>query len=212
MSKQESVADIIARRKKVSSEQTKKEVKKKPAKKKAGVVVGKKKVDYPKTPQKKTYKKKPKNDVENLLKPEVYLEFVRFIATLPNFRKLQTQEEFAKEYGVNVWTLTQWKKRDGFWDSVREERKVMMKNDMIPNIIMAVYRKALRDGSSKEAKLLLELGGEYEEKRVIDNRISNLSPERAKEIDERVRMWDKTDDDDEDEMTDEIDKEMDYSH
>ena len=142
MSKQESVADIISRRKKVSSKQTKKEVKKKPANKKAGVVVRKntkKKIRI--HLDKNNSGKTPDKDGKELVYPSVYQEFIRFIATLPNFRKLQTQGEFAKHFRVSEDTLSLWKKRDGFWDSVREERKTMMKNDMIPNIIMAVYRK-----------------------------------------------------------------------
>lgn len=202
MSKQESVADIIARKKKISTEQPKKEVKKKPAKKRAGVVVGKKKATI-KNHKKRTFTKKPKNDIENLKKPDVYLDFIRFIATPDNFRDIQTQGEFAKKFNVEQPTLTNWKKRDGFWDRVRDERKEIMKDKMVNKVIMAVYRKALRDGTSKEAKLLLELSGEYEEKRILDARISNLTPERAKEIDERVRVWDKIDDDEEEETNEE---------
>lgn len=197
--KQESVAEILARQK---TNTIKKETKKKPATKKAGVIVGKKKkISKPIATKKNKHIKKTKQDLDNMRKPDVYLEFIRFTATLPNFRKLQNQQEFAKEFGVEESTLSNWKKKEGFWDEVREERKASMKDNMVGNIIMAVYRKAIREGTSKEAKLLLELSGEYEEKRTIDNThvIKELSEERQEEISKRLDNWFSPDEEEEEE-------------
>lgn len=203
----ESVADIIARRKKekATPKTTKKTKKSKPATKKAGVVVGKnEKISTQKNSKRITPEKTGLKGIVNLKNPEVYQEFIKFIATLPNFRKLQTQGEFSQEFGVGEETLSAWKKRDGFWDDVREERKQSMKDNMVSNILMAVYRKVVKEGSSKEAKLLLEIAGEYEEKKIIDNRIKTVSPEQAEDIAKRVKMWTEgMDDDDEDETPDE---------
>ena len=205
MSKTKSVAEILASKKKAT--ETTKEEKKKPAIKKA-VVISAKKTKSPTqiNHNKKPLTKKEQKGIENLRNPDKYLDFVRFIATPDNFKEIKTQKEFAKEHGVNVWTLSEWKKRDGFWDLVAEERKLMMKENMTSKIIMAVYRTVLREGNAKEAKLLLELSGDYQEKKTVENTIKTLTPERAKEIDERFKMWDNPDDyieDDDEEDEDE---------
>ena len=193
MSKTKSVAEILASKKKAT--ETTKEEKKKPAIKKA-VVISAKKTKSPTqiNHNKKPLTKKEQKGIENLRNPDKYLDFVRFIATPDNFKEIKTQKEFAKEIGVGEDTLCGWKKKDGFWDRVAEERKIMMKENMTPKIIMAVYRTVLRDGNAKEAKLLLELSGDYQEKKTVENTIKTLTPERAKEIDERFKMWDNPDD------------------
>jgi len=196
--KPESVAEIIARRK---ANATKKETEKKPAPKKAGVIVGKKKKKAtPINSNKKTPDKKANKDIENLRNPDLYLMFVEWMATPDRFREVLTQKEFAKEIGVGEDTLSEWKKRPGFWDSVREERRSVIKDKMVNNVISALYRTAIRDGQAKEAKLLLELGGEYEEKRVTENThtIKELSEERQKEISKRLDNWFSPEDDEED--------------
>ena len=211
--KPESVAEIIARkkaestRKNDSTPKIKTQTEKKPATKKAGFVGGKKeKKKAPIVAKKKHHTKKPKCVLDNMRKPDIYLEFISFHATLPNFKTIQTQAEFAKEFGVDEGTLSDWKKRDGFWDSVRDERRTMMKERMVPKIIMAVYNKTLKEGSSKEAKLLLELSGEYEERKVIENNVRELPPGRKEEISKRVKMWNESlDDDDDDEDKDKND-------
>ena len=138
MSKTKSVAEILASKKKAT--EITKEEKKKPAIKKA-VVISAKKTKSPTqiNHNKKPLTKKEQKGIENLRNPDKYLDFVRFIATPDNFKEIKTQKEFAKEHGVNVWTLSEWKKRDGFWDRVAEERKLMMKENMTSKIIMAVY-------------------------------------------------------------------------
>jgi sRNA-binding protein len=101
--KKESVADVLARKKK--------ETKKKPAKKKAGVNATKKTKKRTRTkPNTKKRGNKLNSDFSKLRKAEIYLDFIEFIASPTHLRKHESQKEFAQEKDINTGTLVEWKR------------------------------------------------------------------------------------------------------
>jgi hypothetical protein len=200
--KKESVADVLARKK--ANKKTKEA--KKPAKKKAGVNDTKKrKKQTPILSNNKQRKKKLKSKVDNLKNGEIYLDFIDFIASPTHLKKYESQKEFAKEIGIGEDTLSDWKKRDGFWDDVRSVRKSMIRDKMLPKVLTALYTNAIRRGEAKEAKLMFQLGDEFVEKREDNSKITveELTPAKKAKIKQRINNWDSVlsekDDDEEEE-------------
>ena len=110
------------------------------------------------------------SDIQDIMKPEEYIKFVEFM-TLPLFLRkevfrFETATAFAKKYNVCPDTLTDWKRRDGFWDRVKRERPKWVK-ERASEVLASLYRKAISDGSASEVKLFLQYAGEFEESQVV---------------------------------------------
>lgn len=84
-----------------------------------------------------------------------YLQFIKWVALPEPLREPRTQKELAVVLRVDESSLSDWKKRDGFWDEVKKELRTWSK-EKTPNVIMGLYRKAVRDGTAQEAKLWLQ--------------------------------------------------------
>ena len=93
-----------------------------------------------------------------------YEEFVRFCATPRILREIKTQREFAKKFGVNEDTLTDWKKVSGFLERVR---RIILEREQegLPDVINALCREA-KKGKPGAAKLWLQYIGEIELKKL----------------------------------------------
>ncbi len=107
-----------------------------------------------------------------------YLAFIDWAATPSMKREITTMQEFAASIGVNNNTLTEWKKREGFAEAVRQARKRYFGGDMVGDVLMGLYKKCLKDGTAAEVKLLMQYVGELRE----DGAVS-MSPELQKAID-----------------------------
>jgi len=98
-----------------------------------------------------------------LSKTAEYLEFVKFTATPMALRDLKTQGDFSARWNVSEPTLSNWKNEPEFWDLVKAQLKKWGK-DKTPNVIMGLYRKAVKDGNAQEAKLWLQYFEDWSEK------------------------------------------------
>ncbi|MBI2624767.1 MAG: hypothetical protein HYW70_00285 [Candidatus Nealsonbacteria bacterium] len=70
-------------------------------------------------------------------------------------REPRFQKEFAKIYGVGEDTLTNYKKKRGFWDEIQEQWKEWGK-DRTSNVMMKFYESIIRKGSTGDFKLWFE--------------------------------------------------------
>ena len=89
-----------------------------------------------------------------------YEEFVRFCATPRVLRETKTQREFAKKFGVNEDTLTDWKKVPGFLERIRQ---IILEREQegLPDVIDALRGKA-ESGDPSAVRLWLQYVGEIE--------------------------------------------------
>lgn len=109
--------------------------------------------ETPKTPKDKA-----------LSKPQIYKEFVIWMALPEPLRALKTQGEFAKKFGVSPDTLSDWKKRDGFWGEVEEEWRHWGKVKT-SNVIARFYTKVMGPLSkTSDFKLWLQYFLDWSEK------------------------------------------------
>lgn len=133
----------------------------------------------------KKRRKKPKKKKEyDLRKPFEYAQFVKWIATPSVLREPSRQDDLAKEFRVHPGTLSEWKKRESFWDDVRAEMKFYFKTKT-PNVLQAIYQKILKgDGSGGEAKIWLQYIDEWIPKQENINRDKTLE-DLIKEDDEK---------------------------
>ena len=94
-----------------------------------------------------------------------FLDFVTWIATPCTLREPKTQQELSKKFGVGQDTLSEWKSRPGFWTSVKEKRR-QWGQERTPDVIMALYKRIIRNGSAPEVKLWLQYFEDWFEKTI----------------------------------------------
>ena len=205
--KTESVAEIIARKKAESTrttnstpKTTKKIEKKKPATKKAGFIVGKKNKEEIRIDSDCEEMGKGLNSsLLGIQNPATYLAFIEFIATPTHLREIQTQQEFAKEFRISEDTLSLWKKRLGFEEDVDDARKRVISFNMLSTALSALHRKIIKEGNAGEVKLLYQIAGKLEERKVIEDKrpVRELTEEKKAQIAKNIENWMNMEDDDE---------------
>ena len=122
------------------------------------------------------------SEIKGIRKVGEYLDFVRFIA-LPMFARrdifgFEIEGDFASKNDLCQDSLTDWKKREDFWDRVGGERKKWAKGK-VSEVLAGLYRTAIQDGKAPEVKLFLQYANEFEEGIKIEIR-EELSEEDKK--------------------------------
>lgn len=113
----------------------------------------------------------------------------------PNHGNL-TMEEIGKECGVSRKSLYEWKKDELFQRELKKEMRRMV-GDRIPEVIEAMFREAIENGSGKHAELLLKTYGDMidskieVEQTVNDKRESRDAEELRKRADELMARFNK---------------------
>ena len=79
---------------------------------------------------------------------------------------IKTQGAFAKQYGVDEDTLTNWNKKLAQEDGMDDLR--MWAKKMSKNVALALYNNAIRKGYAPEVKLWFQLVEQWEEKAKLD--------------------------------------------
>jgi hypothetical protein len=85
-----------------------------------------------------------------------YHKFILWIALPKELRKPNTQVELSKHFRVGQDTLSEWKKRTGFWEEVAKQRKEWSK-EKTSDIIYALYKRIIETGNAAEVKLWFQL-------------------------------------------------------
>lgn len=108
-------------------------------------------------------------ELENLRHFEEYSQFIAWMAMSSELRSPKTQGEFAKKFGVGPDTLSDWKKRPGFYESVKKKRKDWCK-EKTPEVISSLYKKIQKTGSAQEVKLWFQLFEDWSERIETNNK------------------------------------------
>lgn len=136
-----------------------------------------------KKPKTKSKEVKLESVPENSNKTGEYIEFVTFIAIPSVLRKdlldVKTQDDFAKKYGVNKDTLSDWKKRAGFLSDVMRIRQEFFKQRS-GDVILSLETTCIKDGKGSDVKVYLTYTGEYKERQETEHIVD---PALAKAID-----------------------------
>ena len=116
---------------------------------------------------------KNKKNSRRAKKPAEKEMLCRFVA-LP--RVLRQEEfgfknltDFAKKYEVDKATLSLWLREDEVKDKIRENWKEWGR-DRTPNVILALYRTAVKEGRASEVKAWMQIIEEIEEKATVLHR------------------------------------------
>ncbi len=150
-------------------------------------VRGVKKVDKntPNTPISKRNKSiKPFKFVQTdkIRYPLKLLDFIEWLAIPPVERQLKTQQELAIEIGVNVDTLTDWKKLFGFWDEVAIHRNQYFRK-YTTSICYGLVQRA-KTGDPRAVELFLTIFENYKKNIAVEN----LTPERIITVKEKAMI------------------------
>ncbi len=113
--------------------------------------------------QKVTPNNTNKKVVSKLRHEDEFASFVVWVATPKELRDPKTQAELAQKFGVGQDTLSDWKKRDGFYEKVAKVRKSWGR-DRTPDVIHALYRNIMKTGSVQGVKLWLQYFEDWMEK------------------------------------------------
>lgn len=154
---------------KKSAKNNEEEEKKSPPKPKKEIRIGQGETT-PKTPIKKIFEPPPPFqflDYKGLRDYGKIRAFIAWNALSQDDRKPEKQYEFAKLIGVNVDTLSDWKKRVGFFDEVDALRDQWFRK-YVTEIDYAMV-KAARAGNPKAAELFYKRYGYLVEKSVIEH-------------------------------------------
>lgn len=124
-------------------------------------------------------------DLEGLVKVQEYLKFIEFMALPASLRKKVfgyiTGGKFAKEFNVSIDTLTDWKRRDGFWERVRKIRKEWVK-EKVSEVLDALYKKSVAEGNANEVKLFLQYAEEFEDSKTLKFEDNTKVDEKRKKV------------------------------
>ncbi len=115
--------------------------------------------------EEKTIRAKPKKT--GPYRKATWQEFVRFTA-FPNILRekefgFDTDSAFGKKHRVNPDTLCRWKNEQTFWDEVKKTWKRWGK-DKTPDVILGLYRTAVKQGRAAEALAWMKIVEDWQEK------------------------------------------------
>ena len=103
-------------------------------------------------------------------KYNVYQKFCEwFFAPVSERNGISTQGEFAKQNGVNINTITKWKKRDDFKGIIKSKRK-SWGQERTGNVVASLYKRILKYGQAYDVELWLALIEGWDKKKVTELR------------------------------------------
>ena len=96
--------------------------------------------------------------IPNVNKFPEFIKFAIWSATPLQFKKPETQKDFAESVGVCEDTLTDWKKHPEFWSMVQQAMSEWIK-EKVPDVVGGLYIKAYEKGHAKDVEMFLRLAG-----------------------------------------------------
>ena len=120
-----------------------------------------------KTPTKQI-KRLETSETPTVHNPAVYSAFIDWMSLPSNERQPSTQRDFAKLYHIDEDTLTNWKKRPGFWGEMQKRMKNSFK-EKLPLATQALFMRLLKTGNAKEFMAFIQYVAGYNPKLVIED-------------------------------------------
>ena len=116
-----------------------------------------------------------------IYKNKEYQQFIEWTATPPALRTINDQRKLALQLGVHESTLSDWKKIDGFWESVDKLINTWGRS-RTSDVIDALYKKIMTCPKASDIKLWLEYFGDFKtnSKLTIEN---NSAKEQSNKLD-----------------------------
>ena len=106
-------------------------------------------------------------------KPVIITEYIHWMAS-PKMKKskedketIVTRKAFADKYGISRQALHDLENKEGFWELVKLTRKRELR-DKTGNVLMALYRTALKGGKASEVMAWLKYIEDWNEKSVLE--------------------------------------------
>jgi hypothetical protein len=133
---------------------------------------------------------KPPKSAEGLMKPTTYEEFIYWIATPDQYRNPSTQKQFALKWKVNEDTLTDWKRRDGFYDEVRKNVRIYGR-DHLAVCTSALITNILKKGNGQDFKAFVEYVDEFNPKIRLEDAmlpVSGFTGEQLLEVNKAMKL------------------------
>jgi len=121
-------------------------------------------------------------NVEKIRNPLKLLEFIEWCAKPHQERIPKTQNEVATKLGVDINTLSEWKKRIGFWDEV-----TIYRNQFFRKFTSSVYyglAQRAKTGDPKAVELYASLFENYKK----GMKVEDTTPERIITDEEREKI------------------------
>ena len=149
------------------------------------------KLDPAKVKIKKITPKTPKIEKSNLFKfidtskirnPLNLLEFIEWCAKPPQDRIPKTQNEVAMKLGIDINTLSEWKKRVRFWDEVSIYRDQYFRK-FTSSIYYGLVQRA-KTGDPKAVELCASLFENYKK----GVKVEDITPERIITDEEKAKI------------------------
>jgi hypothetical protein len=125
-------------------------------------------------------------DSSGISEPPKMLDFVLWLAIPKSLREPRTHRLFAEKIGVNIDTLTDWKKRRGFWDEVYTSHTQYIRR-FTSDISYGLVQQA-KTGSEREVRLYMELFEGFSKKVRVQEEVptSKISVEDKKILSEAL--------------------------
>lgn len=139
-------------------------------------------------PSTKTTPTKPKKKVVTLPRNQMeYQDFIQWVAAPKPLRKPKTQRELASSFGIGEDTLSDWKRRQDFWEKVSEARQKWTR-EKTSDVLYALYKKAVSSGNATEVRLWMEIvEGIEKSERVIDPQYEEIRKMSDSELKAELR-------------------------
>ena len=118
----------------------------------------------------KAIKHKNKGGERKPYKSTIFGRFVNWIA-LPTKERIEigieTQKAFAKKYGVQERTLTEWKQRTDFGEQKREAQILRLQNDTA-DVLEGLKNRCIKYGMAYDVELFLLYVEKWDRKHVLE--------------------------------------------
>lgn len=129
------------------------------------------------------------NDLKHLQHPVEYLMFAEWMALPRKDRVPKTQYEFAKQFGLNKDTVTDWKKRSDFWDIVSINR-INYVREGLGSAFKSTLDKIIKTGNARDLLAFMQVIGDFKTKLEVESRTSknNLSDEEVETLRRSLKL------------------------
>lgn len=135
------------------------------------------------------YSETSHNDNGTIRKPDIYLKFINWVCS-PN-RNPKTHSQFAKKFGVSIDTLTDWKKRAGFWKQAEASVNTIHLREKTTEGLMSMYNKRImKNGDPRAMALWLSYVNKFNPKvHILDDTPPDrrFDPEQIKQLTNALR-------------------------